>query len=87
MLVSIDKRGSISLPMAMRKEMGLKPGSSLDLSVLEGGEIRLRPVALYPAISLSEQGLEKLQEARARGVAEMPDWLVQEMTDASADTK
>lgn len=31
MLVSIDKRGSISLPVAVRKDLNLLPGAFLDL--------------------------------------------------------
>lgn len=85
MLVSVDKRGSIGLPASIRKEIGLKQGSSLDLSVLEGGEIRLRPVQIYPTVSLSAQGLEKLQEARSSGAADLPDWLAQEMANAKTD--
>ena len=39
MLITIDKRGSINLPLAVRKELGLEHGSYLDLSVDEGGKI------------------------------------------------
>lgn len=85
MLVSIDKRGSISLPAAVRKDLGLKPGTFLDLTILEGGSLSLSPVAVYPTVRLSDQGLAKLDEARQSGVDEMPDWLRKEMTDAATD--
>ena len=36
MLVTIDKRGSISLPASIRKDLGIKPGTHLELSVEAG---------------------------------------------------
>ena len=85
MLVSIDKRGSISLPSAVRKDLGLKPGTLLDLTILEGGNLSLSPVAVYPTVRLSDKGLAKLGEARESGVEQMPDWLRKEMDDAATD--
>jgi AbrB family looped-hinge helix DNA binding protein len=85
MLVSIDKRGSISLPAAVRKDLNLHPGSFLDLTILDGGSLALSPVAVYPTVRLAEQGLAKLKEARQDGVEVMPDWLRQEMADAATD--
>lgn len=85
MLVSIDKRGSINLPAAVRKDLGLKPGTFLDLTVLEGGHLSLAPVEVYPTIRLSEQGLSKLEEARQSGLGQMPEWLRKEMADAATD--
>lgn len=85
MLVSIDKRGSISLPSAVRKDLGLKPGTFLDLTILEGGNLSLSPVAVYPTVRLSNKGLVKLGEARQSGVEQMPDWLRNEMADAATD--
>ncbi|MDR3569543.1 MAG: AbrB/MazE/SpoVT family DNA-binding domain-containing protein [Syntrophobacteraceae bacterium] len=86
MIIAIDKRGSINLPAALRKELGLKNGDHLDLSVEEGGVIILQPVAIYPTVRLSEQGLEKLKEARESGLSEMPSWFGKEMEDAKADS-
>ena len=85
MLVSIDKRGSISLPAAVRKDLGLKPGTFLDLTILDGGNLALSPVAVYPTVRLSDKGLAKLDEARQSGVEQLPDWLRKEMTDAATD--
>jgi len=85
MLVSIDKRGSISLPVAVRKDLGLKPGTFLDLTILEGGNLALSPVAVYPTVRLSDKGLAKLDEARKSGVEQMPDWLRKEIADAATD--
>jgi AbrB family looped-hinge helix DNA binding protein len=86
MLVSVDKRGSIGLPATVRKSLNLQAGSFLELSILEGGNIALSPVVVYPTVRLSEKGLAKLTEARQGGVDEMPDWLRKEMDNASIDT-
>lgn len=85
MLVSIDKRGSISLPAAVRKDLNLHPGTVLDLTILDGGLLALSPVAVYPTVRLSDKGLAKLNEARQSGVEQMPDWLREEMGHAAAD--
>ena len=86
MLVSIDKRGSISLPSAVRKDLNLQPGSFLDLTILDGGGLALSPVAVYPTVRLTDHGLAKLNEARQSGVDQMPDWLREEIADAATDT-
>ncbi|MGA2404425.1 MAG: AbrB/MazE/SpoVT family DNA-binding domain-containing protein, partial [Syntrophobacteraceae bacterium] len=41
MIIAIDKRGSINLPASLRRELGLKNGDHLNLSVEEGGVIVL----------------------------------------------
>ncbi len=87
MLVSVDKRGSIGLPSALRKSLNLEAGSYLDLEVLEGGKLSLSPVIVYPTVRLSDEGLAKLSEARKTGAEAMPDWLVREIADASASHK
>ncbi|MEW6429351.1 MAG: AbrB/MazE/SpoVT family DNA-binding domain-containing protein [Thermodesulfobacteriota bacterium] len=86
MLVTIDKRGSISLPAAVRKELGLQPGSCLDLTVLDGGMVALSPVAVYPTVRLSDSGLARLQEARQSEKEEMPAWMRKEIDDAATDS-
>ena len=86
MLITIDKRGSINLPLAVRKELGLDSGTCLDLSIEDGGKITLHPVAIYRTVRLSEQGIAKLQEARASGRGELPDWLRQNMQNAISDS-
>ncbi|MBW1775131.1 MAG: AbrB/MazE/SpoVT family DNA-binding domain-containing protein [Deltaproteobacteria bacterium] len=86
MLVTIDKRGSINLPANLRKELGIKSGSHLDVEVMEGGAIVLRPVIIYPTTKLNDMGLAKLQEARKNGTGKLPNWLVKEMKNAHIDT-
>jgi len=85
MLIAIDKRGSINLPAAIRKELGLKNGAYLDLSVAEGGGVVLQPVEIFRSVRLAKQGLDKLNEARQCGKAEMPTWLTEEMKNAETD--
>lgn len=85
MLITIDKRGSINLPTALRKELGLEPGACLDLTTEPGGALLLKPVAVYPTVRLSEEGLAKLSEARKGGTDGMPNWLREGMNDAEAD--
>src|SRR5208337_3562371 len=87
MIIAIDKRGSINLPVSFRKELGLKNGDHLNISVEEGGVIVLQPVVIYPTLQLSEQGLAKLKEARESGVDAMPSWFSEEIKDAGADSK
>lgn len=85
MLVTVDKRGSISLPAAVRKSLKLQPGTSLDLTILDGGRMTLTPVAVYPAVLLGDEGLAKLSAARSSGAGQLPDWLRGEMSDAATD--
>ena len=87
MLIAIDKRGSINLPSSIRKELGLESGTYLDVQVTEGGAVALQPVAIFRTIRLSERGLAKLNEARESGIADMPDWLSRETSDAAADSE
>jgi AbrB family looped-hinge helix DNA binding protein len=85
MIIAIDKRGSINLPSSIRKELGLKSGDHLDLSILEGGSLLLQPVIIYPRIRLSEEGLALLKEARESGIGTMPEWFLEELEDAQAE--
>ena len=87
MLVTIDKRGSISLPASIRKDLGIKPGTHLELSVEGGGVITLYPVEFYRAIKLNDSGLLKLKEARDSGTDKLPDWFEEERSNAKIDSE
>ncbi len=87
MLIGIDKRGSINLPVEIRKEFGLDSGSYLDLSIESGGAIVLHPVSIYRNIKVSEAGSKKLQAGRKSGTGKLPAWLVKDMKNAEANTK
>lgn len=82
MLITVDKRGSINLPKTLRKELGIESGSYLNLKVEEGGAIVLHPVAVYPSIRLSAQGIAKHKEARESGKGKLPGWIVKEIESA-----
>ncbi|SMN11542.1 hypothetical protein SPBRAN_1823 [uncultured Candidatus Thioglobus sp.] len=79
MLVQIDQRGSLNLPVKIRKSLGLEKGSSFELEIIDGGDIVLHPVEIHRTIRLSEQGLDKLKEARQSGIGKLPDWLLNQM--------
>ena len=87
MLVTIDKRGSLSLPASLRKDLGLEPGTHLELIIEPGGAITLYPVEIYRSIKLSNEGLSKFEEARHSGTTSFPDWFDQELSNARADTE
>jgi len=87
MLIAIDKRGSINLPAAIRKELGLESGTYLDMTVAEGGVVVLQPVEIIRTVRLAEQGLGKLSEARQSGRTSLPDWLGKEMKDAETHSE
>ena len=87
MLVTIDKRGRISLPASIRKDLGIKPGTHLELSVEAGGAIYLYPVEFYRTITLSDSGLLKLKEARDSEMGKLPDWFEEERSNAKIDSE
>ena len=87
LIIAIDNRGSINHPASLLKELGLKNGDHLNISVEEGGIIVLRPMVIYPTVQLSEQGLAKLKEARERGVGVWPSWFSKEIKDAGNDSE
>ncbi|MCB9481607.1 MAG: AbrB/MazE/SpoVT family DNA-binding domain-containing protein [Desulfobacteraceae bacterium] len=85
MLITIDKRGSINLPASLRKEMGLEPGSHLEVNIEDGGFITIYPVEIYRKIRLNEKGISKLEEARESGTENLPDWFEKDLNDAETD--
>jgi len=85
MYVILDKRGSITLPAKLRKELNLKQGVLFEVEIAEGGAIVLHRVKPVREILLSPKGLQKLAEARTGGLAEeLPEWLEKEIADARA---
>jgi AbrB family looped-hinge helix DNA binding protein len=85
MLIYVDKRGRISIPAAVRKELNLHLGSFLEMTIFDGGNLALSPVAVYPTVRLSDKGLAKLEAGRQSGTEQMPDCLRKEMGDAITD--
>ncbi|MDZ7831348.1 MAG: AbrB/MazE/SpoVT family DNA-binding domain-containing protein [Desulfobacterales bacterium] len=87
MLVTIDKRGSINLPASVRKDLGIRSGTHLELTVAPGGAITLFPVEIYRSIKLSDAGTLKIKEARESEPATFPEWFDEELADAGTDTE
>jgi len=87
MLVTIDKRGSINLPVSVRKDLGFRPGTHLELTVKPGGAITLFPVEIYRSIRLNDSGVSKLKEARESEPAAFPKWFDRELAHTVADSK
>lgn len=87
MIVTIDKRGSISLPASIRKDLGIKPGTHLELSVEADGAIYLYPVEFYRTIKLNDSGLLKLKEARDSETGKLPVWFEEECNNAGVDSE
>lgn len=52
--VTVGERGRVVLPSAVRRELGLNPGSHLLLSTERDGSLRLRP---YRAVAEQNRGL------------------------------
>ena len=87
MLVAIDEYGSITLPALIRKELGLKKESYLELEIEDSGTIILSPVSVHRNIRLNKQGIAKIKEARKSGIGEFPEWLAEEIQDARIETE
>lgn len=77
MLTSLDKFGRIVIPHAIREDLGLKPGDSLEVS-WTGSEIRIKPaveespmvvregILVYEAKSEEETTAFSMEEDRRR---------------------
>lgn len=87
MLVTVDKRGSINLPASLRKDLGIEPGSHLEVSVEEGGAIYLYPIEFFRKIRLNPSGMEKLKEARDAEWCKFPEWFEKERRHAGIDSE
>ena len=87
MILTIDKRGSISLPASIRKELGITQGSHLELTIEPGGAMVLHPVEFYRTIKLNTSALNKLEEARSAEQSKLPDWFEKERRNAGIDSE
>ncbi len=87
MFVTVDKRGSVNLPSSLRKDLGIGPGSHLELSVEPGGAISLHPVEFFRKIKLNDSGLQKLKDARNSEPSKFPDWFEEIRRDAGTGSE
>lgn len=45
MQVTVSDKGQITLPQALRKQLGIQPGSLLQVDSMDDGSLRIRPLA------------------------------------------
>lgn len=62
MVISVNSRGTLTLPSDIRKKLKIKEGDHFDIDV-QGGQIIITPVMIIPKIELSAKGHLKEKEA------------------------
>ncbi|MFN8670655.1 MAG: AbrB/MazE/SpoVT family DNA-binding domain-containing protein [Candidatus Sericytochromatia bacterium] len=62
MLVSVDSRGTLTLPSQIRKELEIKEGDHFNIEI-KLGKIIITSVFIIPKNQLSEAGKNKEKEA------------------------
>ena len=62
MVVSINSRGTLTLPSNIRKELNIKDGDYFQIDI-NAGKIVITPVVIVPKNQLSEKGKKKEKEA------------------------
>lgn len=60
-LISLSKRGQVTLPMEVRRALGLKPGDPLVVRV-EEGRVVLEPAVVLPVEIYTEERLQEFAE-------------------------
>lgn len=80
MRVSIDSAGRIVVPQALRRQLGLRPGTQLDARVEEG---RLVAIPMGPGVVVVEEGGRLV----ATTIEPLPDMSHQELLDIIDETR
>ena len=63
MIVTLQSRNTVTIPLEIRRQLDLEPGAPLEASI-EGGRLVLAPVAVVPrALRLTKSGEAKEAEA------------------------
>lgn len=62
MVVSINSRGTLTLPSDVRKKLNIKGGDHFQIDI-KSGQIIITPVLIVPKTQLSSEGLIKEKEA------------------------
>lgn len=62
MVISVNSRGTLTLPSDVRKKLNIKEGDYFDIAI-SSGKIIITPVAIVPKNQLSEKGKKKEKEA------------------------
>lgn len=61
-LVKLGKKGQVSIPRAILKQLGLEGDASLLVDTTEDGAIVLRPAAVYPIEIYSDERVREFDE-------------------------
>ena len=69
-LVQVSPRGQLTLPAAVRKQLGLRPGDALTVHV-QGGELVLTPAAITPVELYSDERIAEFDSQAQLGPAEV----------------
>ena len=64
-ILSINERGTLTLPKDVREKLGLASAGQVLLECEESGKVVLRPCAVFPIEIYSEQRIAEFQEAEA----------------------
>lgn len=78
MQVTVSDKGQITLPQALRKQLGIQPGSLVQVDPMEDGSLRVRPLTrgaqglsgLLHQPGRAPVTVEAMDEAIARAAAE-----------------
>jgi AbrB family looped-hinge helix DNA binding protein len=62
-LVKLGKRGQVSIPRAVLKQLGLEGEQTLIVEVTSDGSIVLRQAGVYPLETYSDERLREFEEA------------------------
>jgi AbrB family looped-hinge helix DNA binding protein len=60
-IVSVNGRGSLTLPKDVRNRLGIAKGGQVILDVNESGEVSLRPGAVFPVEIYSEVRIKEFE--------------------------
>ena len=62
-LVKLGKRGQVSIPRAVLKQLGIEGEQTLIVEVAPDGSIVMRQAGVYPLETYSEERLREFEEA------------------------
>lgn len=84
MIATIDKAGRLVIPKAIRDEMGLKPGTSLQIDYVDGKiEIEYAPVRSW--VRILDDGLPIIETDRDHELTPITDEMLRETLEAVRD--
>lgn len=84
MQVTVSDKGQITLPQALRRQLGIVPGSRLEIDATADGTLRVRPLTRGSA---GLAGLLARPGERARSVQDMNEAIAQAACDRGAKAR